>query len=286
MVWFAARTASWEPATLARVRAINQAFDSPYISSNGARANHGKFVHEFWPRLVALATLNVSAREVYDGWSYGGRPGSAAPRGTSATTVGCVHPARQVVRAFAVGGYIGYNVFYENTSDVIELPRGAISGQQYRHLSTVPIMVGMYRHFGGNRSGAGTHLYLGINGGVYYFYQMMDIGVLSLSTSEWLFGVAPEVGIVMTRGRTAVALQAKYHYPIPGGDGFPVRSERGFQYLSHRTRLRPSRILATSSSVVLAGVVTGPFSSRWLGWSTRLIASSDASSSRGFRRYA
>jgi len=188
--------------------------------------------------VLALASPSVSSAQgkgSYGGWSYEWALGIGDLEQYigNDSWVGFTLQGRSFVSEhFAVGGFIGYNVFYENTSDVIVLPRGAISGQQYRHLSTVPIMVGFYRHFGGGESGRGTQLYLGLNGGVYYFYQMMDIGVLSLSTSEWLFGVAPEVGIVMTRGRTAVALQAKYHYPIPGGDGFLSGQERSFQYLS------------------------------------------------------
>ncbi len=190
--------------------------------------------------VLALASPQVAGAQgkgSYGGWSYEWALGIGDLEQyiSNDSWVGFTLQGRSFVSEhFAVGGFIGYNVFYENTGDLIVLPRGAISGQQYRHLSTVPIMVGLYRHLGsGGRGGAGgTHMYLGINGGVYYFYQMMDIGVLSLSTSEWLFGFAPEAGIVMTRGRTAVALQVKYHYPVPGGDGFLSGQERSFQYVS------------------------------------------------------
>lgn len=184
---------------------------------------------------LALATPGVAAaqtsRGAWGGWSYEwGMPiGDLDEYIGNDSWVGFSLQGRTFVRErWAVGGFIGYNVFYENTNETIVLPRGALSGDQYRHLSAVPIMIGVYRHML-----QGQRLYVGINGGVYYFYQMMDIGIMSISTNEWLWGFAPEAGLVLAaRGRTAVALQARYHYPIPGGDGFLSGQERSFQFLS------------------------------------------------------
>src|SRR5262245_43098059 len=184
--------------------------------------------------VLAVAVPQVAgaqSKAAWGGWSYEwGLPiGDLEEYVSNDSWVGFTLQGRTFVAdRWAVGGFIGYNVFYENTQDVIDLPRGAISGDQYRHMSMVPIMVGLYRHMG-----PGRRLYIGINGGVYYHYQLLDIGVLSLSTSEWLWGFAPEAGLVLaTRGRTAVALQAKYNVPVSGGDGFLSGQERSMQYLS------------------------------------------------------
>lgn len=183
--------------------------------------------------LLLAAAAHESTAQIpkghYGGWGYEwSMPmGDLSNYVSNDSWVGFNIQGRRFVReGFAVGGFIGYTSFYENTTDVIDLPQGALSGDQYRHLGVVPIMVGAYKHFGSRG------LYLGVNAGAYYFYQMMDIGIFSLATNEWLFGVAPEAGFVLgVRGRTALALQVKYHYPVSGGE-FLSGGARSFQYLS------------------------------------------------------
>jgi hypothetical protein len=191
-----------------------------------------KFVLRYFaPAALLLAAApqvsTAQGKGHFGGWSYEWSlpGGDLTDYVGNDSWVGFGFQGRRFVReGFAVGGYIGYTSFYENTSETIELPQGAWSGDQYRHLGVVPILVGAYKHFG--------RPYLGVNLGAYYFYQMMDIGMFSLATNEWLFGVAPEVGFVMgVRGRTAFALQVRYHYPMSGGE-FLSGNARSFQYLS------------------------------------------------------
>jgi hypothetical protein len=185
--------------------------------------------------LLLAAAPQVStaqARGAYGGWAYEW----SLPMGdlkdfvSNDSWVGFTAQGRRFVsEGFAVGGFIGYTSFYTNTSDVIELPQGALSGDQYRHVGIMPIMVGFYKHLG---SGGHPQPYLGLNLGAYYFYQMLDIGIFTTNTHEWLFGVAPELGVVLgVRGRTAMALQVRYHYPVSGGQ-FLSGSERSFQFVS------------------------------------------------------
>ena len=136
---------------------------------------------------------------------------------------------RFLSQSFAIGGLIGYTSMYENTTDAIELPQGAISGDQYRHVGVMPVMVGFFKHFG---SGGHPQLYVGLNIGAYYFYQMLDVGIFTTNDNNWIFGGAPEVGMVLgVRGHTAIALQARYHYPMSAGE-FLSGEARSFQYLS------------------------------------------------------
>jgi hypothetical protein len=127
----------------------------------------------------------------------------------------------------AFGAQLGYYEFYTNTLGTINLPQGAISGDQYRHLFSVPFMVGLYLY----GSPGETRPYVGVSAGAYYFDQDFDIGAFSLEDTEWLFGVAPEVGLTVGRGPGAVALHARYHYPMNGGN-FLTGDARSFQYLS------------------------------------------------------
>ena len=128
----------------------------------------------------------------------------------------------------AFGAQVGYHEFYVNTVGTINLPQGAISGDQYRHLFSVPFLAGLFLYGG---SAGETRPYLGVTVGAYYFDQDFDIGAFTLEDTEWLFGAAPEVGILIGRGPGAVGLHARYHYPMSGGN-FLTGDARSFQYLS------------------------------------------------------
>jgi hypothetical protein len=136
---------------------------------------------------------------------------------------------RFVAERVSLGLEIGYYAFYENTDEAIELPAGAVGGTQYRHLSTMPILLNLSFYAG---KVGGPRPYLGVNIGAYFFDQLLNIGVVGLSDTEWIIGFAPEAGIVF-RGRpgTAVALKVRYNYPSNAGN-FIAGQPRSFQYLS------------------------------------------------------
>jgi len=130
----------------------------------------------------------------------------------------------------SVGLQVGYYEFYNNTTDLITLPSGAISGEQYRNVIAVPIMLGVAVH--GGHSGSGARPYIGVNAGVYYFHQRLDIGTITTDTDNWVFGVAPEAGIRLpVRSNVGTVLHVRYNYPISGGT-FLNGEARSFQYLS------------------------------------------------------
>ncbi len=54
----------------------------------------------------------------------------------------------------------------------------------------------------------------------------------SPTTDNWIFGVAPEVGLLLpVRGTVGTVLHVRYNYPISAGS-FLSREARSFQYLS------------------------------------------------------
>ena len=125
---------------------------------------------------------------------------------------------------------VSYSEFYENTTDLIELPSGAISGQQYRHLFAVPLMLSAFYH--GGHAGYGARPYIGLNAGAYYFHQEFNVGAIFTDNSNWIFGVAPEVGLLLpVRGTVGTVLHVRYNYPMSAGS-FLSREARSFQYLS------------------------------------------------------
>lgn len=128
------------------------------------------------------------------------------------------------------GLQVGYYEFYNNTTDLIELPNAAISGDQYRHVMSVPLMLSAFVH--GGHAGYGARPYIGINGGVYYFHQTVSIGTIFTEKDNWIFGVAPEAGLLLpVRGNVGTTLHVRYNYPIKSGS-FLTGDPRSFQYLS------------------------------------------------------
>jgi hypothetical protein len=129
----------------------------------------------------------------------------------------------------SVGAQVGYYAFYTNTSGTITAKQGAISGQQYRHLDAVPLMASFYVH-GGQPGGARP--YIGLGTGVYYLHQTLDIGVYRYTTDNWIFGVAPEIGILLPyRGYTGTTIHVRYNLPISAGS-FLSGEARSLQYLT------------------------------------------------------
>ncbi|MGH9259853.1 MAG: hypothetical protein ACRD08_08155, partial [Acidimicrobiales bacterium] len=118
----------------------------------------------------------------------------------------------------SVGILLGWNSFYNRTSQTINLPQGAITGDQYRSLQIFPLLANAHLYFGETRA---PRMYVGVNAGAYYVHQVLDIGLSSLTTDNWHFGVAPEVGFMIPkRGRFGAVsiINVRYHYPLEGGD--------------------------------------------------------------------
>jgi len=118
----------------------------------------------------------------------------------------------------SVGILLGWNSFYNRTDQLINLPQGAISGDQYRSFQVFRMLANAHLYFGETRA---PRLYLGVNAGAYYVHQVLDIGVSSLTTDNWHFGVAPEVGLMIPkRGRLGAVsiINVRYHYPFEDGD--------------------------------------------------------------------
>jgi hypothetical protein len=128
------------------------------------------------------------------------------------------------------GLQVGYSEFYNNTTDLINLPSAAISGDQYRHLISVPLMLSAFLH--GGHQGYGARPYIGVNAGAYYTHQSINIGTIHSDTDNWVFGVAPELGLLLpVRGSVGTVLHARYNYPISGGT-FLSGQARSFRYLT------------------------------------------------------
>ena len=125
-----------------------------------------------------------------------------------------------------VGVSMGWNIFRERTSGMVELDQGAVSGTQTRHLGIYPFLLNTHYYFG-TRDDI-SRPFIGINAGTYYISQKFDIGVFEFDKGNWHFGLAPEAGVLLPVGDTFsdtfLLLGIKYNYAFAAGESLAGES--------------------------------------------------------------
>lgn len=119
----------------------------------------------------------------------------------------------------SVGFMLGWNIFDEKNYDPINIQQengsGTISGTQVRSINSFPLLVGL-QHFFGNKKDMRT--FVGINTGLYYILQRLDMGVYRIDNDNWHFGLAPEAGLIIPlNGDASLDLGARYNYAFDSG---------------------------------------------------------------------
>lgn len=95
---------------------------------------------------------------------------------------------------FSTGFLLGWQNFYQKTDEIIQIDNVTISGTQVRYLDVLPILWGVYYHFG-DRSSL-VRPYGGAKAGAYWLSQRVEIGTTIVNISKsWHAGVSPEIGI-------------------------------------------------------------------------------------------
>lgn len=120
-----------------------------------------------------------------------------------------------VTDRISVGGYIGWNGFYEKKDPVsydhkIEDQGLTIYGTRYNYFYSLPLMLkGQYRFVD-----AGQILPYGALGvGTYYTEHETYIGTFGFADRNWSFGIAPEIGTLLNLGQSGWAFKVAgvYH---------------------------------------------------------------------------
>ncbi len=127
----------------------------------------------------------------------------------------------------SIGGEWSWEVFDEIKRDLppmevnLDGHPGHISGTQYRYLNTIPIFVNSHYYLGENGA---LRPYIGMGIGTVYVDQRTDIGLVSIQSKTWRFGVQPEVGVFIPFGLTGtgVSLKAKYRYATKTSDDIAI----------------------------------------------------------------
>jgi len=101
----------------------------------------------------------------------------------------------------SVGGYTGWNGFYEKTDRATyTFDNGAITGVLYNYLYVLPIYAGVYYYpFPGDP----VQPFAGLAFGAVYVNRESQMGILTVYEDSWHFGIAPELGFFIPFGKAA-----------------------------------------------------------------------------------
>ena len=125
--------------------------------------------------------------------------------------------SRQYLSRFSsVGFEVGWNVFDKKEYGTFDQDNITATGTQIRYINAFPIMLNYHLYMGNRR---GIRIYFGAGAGTYYIEQRQQLGLFAVTTSNWHWGLAPEVGILIPMGRTtSLNVSAKYNYAFEAGD--------------------------------------------------------------------
>jgi len=116
----------------------------------------------------------------------------------------------------SAGLLLGWNVFAEQTDQLISFANAEVSGVQYRYVNAFPIMATAHYYFGGRRNS--IRPYVGGGAGTFYAENRLEIGLVAFTTNHWHLGVAPEAGIIIPVNYNARALlNVRYNYGFEAG---------------------------------------------------------------------
>ena len=122
---------------------------------------------------------------------------------------------KQVKPNVAVGLSLGWQVFDQQTDQVISAFGLDISGDQFRYVNSFPILANVSYFFG---KPGGPRPYLSANVGTYIMEHRLDIGLYTIHETNWHFGFGPEAGIAFpVHAELAAVVSSRYNYALSAG---------------------------------------------------------------------
>ena len=123
---------------------------------------------------------------------------------------------------FSAGLSWAWTTFHENTDELIGFDGGAASGNQFRTFYVSPILATFQLYMYDPWSNATILPYAGLGIGTYWIEKRLDMGVYTISDSNWHFGFAPEVGVMVPMGYNSHLVAAfRYNYAFGRRDAGP-----------------------------------------------------------------
>ena len=130
----------------------------------------------------------------------------------------------------SIGAVLGFNEFYHRQSGTFDFPHGAATGDQYRHLLTIPILFTGHWYFDSNYDD--PRWYIGGGAGFQYTEQLFQYGIDQRRRTNWNVALVPEVGLAFSAWyATGGIISLRYHLPSESS-GFLGNTQRRFQYVS------------------------------------------------------
>jgi len=133
-----------------------------------------------------------------------------------------------VRRDLSVGLAFGWNVFFNNTTQTINIKGVDITGNQDRTLNVWPTLVNA-RWFPAISSNRDIQPYIGANVGGYIIERYLGIGLTAFQETHYHFGLAPEIGVLFEQRYGVIFLNARYNMAFAAG-GVPFQQFLGFNF--------------------------------------------------------
>ena len=126
-----------------------------------------------------------------------------------------------------------WTVFDERVSDPIQIVQdgvhGTVSGTQVRVVNSLPILATAHYYTGKRRDQ--FRFYFGTGVGMYYIKQRLEIGLVAFESNNWHFGLAPEVGVLLSFSRElTMILNTKYNYAFSAGTSLGGGDDNTYAY--------------------------------------------------------
>jgi hypothetical protein len=116
----------------------------------------------------------------------------------------------------SIGFFTGWHTFNNQEDGLLSFDQVDVSGLQRRFLNAFPLLLTGHWYLQDARRGGA---FVGLGAGTYWIENRVEVGRTSLSTDEWHFGVAPEVGWALdTASGLAPYLSVRYNYAFEAGD--------------------------------------------------------------------
>jgi len=123
-------------------------------------------------------------------------------------------------KSYTVGFSFAWQVFYENTNELIHIDNkdvsADISGYQNRYVNALPFMLTFDVYT--SQDPRKRRFFLGVGAGAYYMVQRFEIGVQSFEETNWHFGLMPEIGLQFPMGDVELLVQGRYNYAFASGN--------------------------------------------------------------------
>lgn len=130
----------------------------------------------------------------------------------------------------SIGFSAAWHVFDDRSFQTVNLEgediNGTVSGDNFRWINSVPLMLGLHYYLGDQYSG--TRLYLGVNGGTMYIERRADLGIFTTATDAWHWAIAPEVGLGFAFDESHLYMNLKYYYAFEVDEQHPEETYLGF----------------------------------------------------------